>query len=600
MKRFMQLFLILFVSSGFVFAQNEDGSLKTTPTKTTPKKTTKTTPTKKKPTVSKTLPTSKKTPSKTVVKTKPKNKKKPAKIIYPSLTLTVSEPASEIFLSNDEGNVFEDQDSALTDKNGVLKINEIPAGNYKLTVRKNGFSDDERIISVVVGKVNSFSISLRTSAAYLSVNTNIEGTSIEIENVGEYQNGVENLLLAPGTYRVSVYKKGYISDTKSVSINSAGQKEELSFVLNPLPVQELLSTAADALLRNDSNLALRSSKRVLTVQPDNAKANLLGGLAYFKGSNPPDGVFLLSRAISYGETVSLPVRIFNKEKGNLQLIAGNLIFGRNSLEFKSANRPELNFLTSQTQFTELFEKFDEFGIKHISIKAKGDFNGKADRRTVLLYSEQAAVRASKKELLCLNCTANSCPCQLEETALYDLINLWRNGNFLAFEPTFGAVIFPSEDFELLQTAKFSLKLPENWQILARNDNQIFAAPTGGYLKIQNTTNFHYSHGIDAVIADNPTQLDLNQAVKNLTQSIIQGNTYLRLEKTVTVKLPFGDCLVSTLKGLSPISKRQEIINLYTAISPNGDIFYITTVVPPDEIADYENVFRRILNSVSFR
>lgn len=597
MKQIFCVCIILLIST-MAFAQTDDAGVKTT-TKTTTKPTPKTSTTKKKTTTPKTSTNSTKPRPKTTVITKPKNKKTPAKIIYASLTLSVSEPESEIFLSNDDGNVFEGQDSALTDENGVFEINDVPVGSYTLTVRKNGFFDDERRISIIGGKVNSFSISLRPSAAFLSVSTNIEGTSVEIENVGEYQNSVENLLLAPGTYRVSVYKKGYISDTKSVSINTAGQKGELTFILNPLPVQELLSTAADALLRNDPNTALRNSKRVLTVQPENAKANLLGGLAYFKGSNPSDGVLLLSRAISYGETVSLPVRIFNKEKGNLQLIAGNLIFGRNSLEFNSANRPELNFLTSQTQFTEIFEKFDEFGIKHISINAKGDFNGKADRRTKLIYSEQTVVRASKKELLCQNCTANSCPCQLEETALYDLINRWRNGNFLAVEPVFGAVISPSDDFELLQTAKFSLKLPENWQVLTRNDKQIFAAPNGGYLKVENPARFHYSHGIDAVIVDNPTQMNLNQAVKNLTQSVIRANTYLRLEKTVTGKLPFGDCMVSTFKGLSPISKRQEIINLYTAISPNGDIFYITTVVPPDESADYENVFRRILNSVSF-
>jgi hypothetical protein len=597
MKRFFSILIILFVSAAFVFAQGEDGSLKRKSAKPTPKTDNQT---KKKTNQTKSSPNTTKKSSKTPLKSKPKSKPQSSKTIYATLNITVNAPESEIFLSNSEGNVFEGQDSAWTDASGVLEIEEVPAGTYTLSVRKNGFYGEDRKISVAGGRVNTVSVLLRPSGAFLSVSTDVEGASIEIENFGEFQNSVENLLVNPGTYRVSVYKNGYLSETKSVSLNAAGQKQQVSFVLNPLPLPSLLLSAEKALQNGDWNGALRGAKKILAAEPDNARANLIAGLACFQGANPPDGVYLLTRAIVLGETVSVPARVFNKEKGNLQLIGGNLIFGKDTLAFVGSSRPDLNFRTSQPLFTELFEKFDEFGVKHISIKARGDFNGKNDRRTVRIYPQQAAVTATRKDLMCPACSGNVCPCQAEGTALYDLINRWRSRRLADMETNFAAVVFPSDDFASFETPKFSIKLPENWQILARSEARVFAAPPGGYSRLAAANSYQYSHGIDAAVRENPNRFDAVQASRNTVRDLLTNNSYLKQERTFGAAFAGVNFTVTVLRGVSPVSKRGELVNLYTTVTPNGDVFYLTTIVPPDESADYEAAFRRILNSIKFR
>lgn len=469
-----------------------------------------------------------------------------------------------------------------------------------MTVRKDGFYEEERNIYVSGGKSNIVSFKLKPSTSVLSVNTDVEGAIIEIENIGNYENRVQNLFVNPGNYRVSVYKNGYVSQTKNVSIKAAGQKENLSFTLNPVPVQELLTSAENAFNQGDYQNAARFAKKVLVVQPNNAGANLLAGFACFKScKNPQDGIFFLSRAVGYGETVSLPVRVFDKEKGKLQLIAGNLIFGKNGLQFSTPDKPSLNFSTSQNQIIELVEKTDEFGISYINLKAKGTFNGKNGKETVRIYSQTANVSASRKELMCPSCTANNCLCKFEEQAIFELTNRWRTSDFVTLRSGLSSVIFPSEDFVLTQTDNFSLKLPENWQILRNQSNQIFAAPAGGFQTQQDRT--QYSHGIDANVWANSNGKNLAQATEEIVQTVISGNQYLQRGATPTsTKNSSGKVLINMLTGESPDTRRQEIISLYTMQMPGGNIFYIVAVIPPDESADYETAFRRILDSVKFR
>ena len=586
MKRILVLGLILFISVAAALAQGEEGGFKTKSVKPSPKSKTQS---KKKTSESRTAP---KAVQKNAVKPKRKNKTQTAKIVYADLNITVNEPASEIFLANEEGNVFEGQDSALTDENGVLEIGEVPVGNYTLTIRKEGFFSEEKKIYVAGGRVNSVSVVLRPSTAFLSVKSNVSGTNIEVESVGEFENGFENLFIQPGTYRVSFYKKGFVSETRTVSLTAPGQKERLTVDLTPLNPGALLSSAESDLQNGDWSAALRNAKKVLAFEPENASANLLAGLAVFKGANPQSGVYLLRRAVKYGVDVSLNARIFNKEKNDLQLIAGKLTLSRNALQFQTGNRPELNFSIATGAEIELFEKIDDFGITYINLKARGVFNGKNDKRTVRIYPELALVKATRRELQC------SPSCRNAEQALYDFINRWLNGNAEPPTDKFSEPMLPAEEFIPAETTGFRLRLPQNWQVLNTANNTIFAASAGGFLRVSNGSQF--THGIEARLLPNPNGINLNQATDAILRGLTQTNSYLQRSAPSTVKTRAGIVSVNTLSGFSPTTQRDEIVTVYTLLTTDGSLFYMSAVTALEEKAEYEASFRRILNSVTFR
>lgn len=161
---------------------------------------------------------------------------KTPQVLYASLSISVSEPESEIFLADREGNIFEDAESAFTGEGGSpLVFDEVSTGTYTLTVRKYGFFDVEKQITVKGGKINPFTIMLRPSMPFLTVSTNVDGAKIEIDNIGEFENQITDYPLAPGTYRLSVSKNGYETETREVVLNNAGESKNLPIILREKP-----------------------------------------------------------------------------------------------------------------------------------------------------------------------------------------------------------------------------------------------------------------------------------------------------------------------------------------------------------------------------
>ncbi|MCY7348010.1 MAG: PEGA domain-containing protein, partial [Pyrinomonadaceae bacterium] len=461
-----------------------------------------------------------------------------------------------------------------------------------------GYFESSQKIFIAAGKVNSISVSLKPSAAFLSVNTNADGAIIEIENVGEYENRVGNLLLAPGTYQINVYKNGYVGESKQIQLSAAGQKSAVDFQLKPLPVARLLADAQASFDRRDYDAAIKNCRQILAAEPLNPKANRLAGASYFNLTKPIDGAFLISRAVGSGEQFTFPARIFNKEKNNLQLPSGDLTVTRTALQFKSATNSSLNFYIVNKDGIELLEKTDEFGVDYISLKAKGNFGGKDDKRTVRLYAEQANVKASRKELACPKCTPAFCLCRNGRQAMFEIFSRWAKNDFTSPRAGFGAVMSPSAEFVAFQADGYALKLPENWQALVENNGQILAAPSGAYNQTQNQ--FEYSHGINAISLPNPNRLDLSQLTDNFLRSVIERNSYLKSSASSETNLRGRRTRVNKLSGSSPTSQRDESITIYTMTMPsNNNLLVIMTITPPDEAAEYANTFRRILNSLTF-
>ena len=57
---------------------------------------------------------------------------------------------------------------------------------------------------------------------------------------------------------------------------------------------------------------------------------------------------------------------------------------------------------------------------------------------------------------------------------------------------------------------------------------------------------------------------------------------------------------ATLSNVSEVTGRDEIIQLITTQTRDGNLFYAVAVAPRDEADQYDSVFQRVINSIRLR
>src|SRR5262249_8915839 len=136
----------------------------------------------------------------------------------------------------------------------------------------------------------------------------------------------------------------------------------------------------------------------------------------------------------------------------------------------------------------------------------------------------------------------------------------------------------------------SLRVPDNWQDFTTT-SQVTFAPQGAY------GDQGITRGAMIGISRSNTS-DVYQASQDYINELLQGNSYLRqrgsLLRTTLSGLPG---YTAQLTGRSDITGETEIVTVYTAMLRNGDLFYLATVSPQSESADYNYAFRSLVNSV---
>ncbi len=148
------------------------------------------------------------------------------------------------------------------------------------------------------------------------------------------------------------------------------------------------------------------------------------------------------------------------------------------------------------------------------------------------------------------------------------------------------------DFE--QKGLFGLSVPANWKQLRDNSSVTFA-PTGAYGAQQGRS--VVTHGAIVGVAAAQSN-DLTSASDRFVEGVLQGNSYLSGRSPYTrVRLGNWTGLQRRLTGLSPVTRRQEIVDVSTALIGNGQLLYIAQIVPSDEQDVYRNAFLQMLNSV---
>lgn len=347
----------------------------------------------------------------------------PAKSVLGTLTITVNEPEAEIFLLDAAGNSAFDVDSQITGTGREpFLIDDLKVGSYNLVVRKTGFAEHRQRLTIAAGKASIANVDLTATTAFLTVSGAMDGSTVEIEGIGSYQGTLTRFQLHPGKYNITIQKRGYLTDKHVVELGFMGQEITIIPNLRPIPVSEMIAEAQLALDRNDNDRAVELIRQVLEIEPSNGKANLIIGKAYFQIETRGGSQYLIA-ALRSGQTVSLPVRIFNKDT-RLQLPEGEITLDRNILYLRSTGRNDLNFTISKQNLAKATIKLDDKQIPYLIFEGTGDVNGKKADRVIRLYSVYTLVTADGRNTFCSKKGASNCGFETE--GLYDLIVQWQS------------------------------------------------------------------------------------------------------------------------------------------------------------------------------
>jgi hypothetical protein len=190
----------------------------------------------------------------------------------------------------------------------------LPVGNYKLLVKKPGYFDDTRVVDILPDRRRKIIVNMRPQMALLTVNTNLKDSEIEIGSVGKFTGSIKRYFVKPGSYSISVARRGYVTQTATVDLRTAGREQNLSIVLQPLRIDSILAFASEKLRAGELDGAATLTNDVLLLNAAHAEANLLYGKILLQLGDPAATTFFL-KAIRKGETLTLPVKILESASG---------------------------------------------------------------------------------------------------------------------------------------------------------------------------------------------------------------------------------------------------------------------------------------------
>lgn len=276
-------------------------------------------------------PTPQRTPRPTPNTPQPTPRPSPSQPPRPTMaSLSIySTPGSRITLNG--------KPSGQTAGDGWFYMSSLMPARYVVKVSLTGHREVSQTIILKAGSSESLQMPLVAFPGTLNVTTNIQGATIEIEGIGTYPNKVSSLSLGAGNYQITVSKTGYKRAAQNEYI-APGQTKNIQILLSPINIQELLDEAHKSYAANEAQKTIALCNDILTLEPKNARANLLAGLSLYVLKEYDRSYDHFVRAISAGETLRLPfgrrrVGIWEEvlEPRNIELTQTTIAFGQ---EFK--------------------------------------------------------------------------------------------------------------------------------------------------------------------------------------------------------------------------------------------------------------------------
>jgi len=160
----------------------------------------------------------------------------------------------------------------------------------------------------------------------------------------------------------------------------------------------------------------------------------------------------------------------------------------------------------------------------------------------------------------------------------------------------GRVAYPSSRYQSYsEFGLLSVRVPDNWRELRESDSSVWFAPEGGYGQVGGQTVF--THGIEFSVARGQG-LGLRAATQQMINSWLQTNRNMRqigqLQGSNSGRRYW---MRADFTNVNEATGRSERVALMATQLNNGDILFISTVVPQNESGAFQSAFSNILNSL---
>ncbi len=301
------------------------------------------------------------------------------KIVLPAtgrVSIRVNEGDSRLVISRDGVPIETIQ---LPERSTSLIIRKLDVGTYTIAAKKPGFHDEERSVDIEKDEGRRVSIDLRPKMAILSVASNVPDAKISIANLGEFERPVEKALVKPGSYRIKISRRGYVSREVTVDLKTAGSEESLNLIIEPLRVDTVLDLAFVYIKSGKPAEAEALSRDVLDLNPQHARANLALGFVHLNRDETEMAVDRILQAIAGGETFLLPVKV-RVETADETTVAATFKLDARTLTFESTERPGLNFSIKRANLGR-----PDIESNSIVISGHADYHGRTINPRVQLY-----------------------------------------------------------------------------------------------------------------------------------------------------------------------------------------------------------------------
>ena len=152
------------------------------------------------------------------------------------------------------------------------------------------------------------------------------------------------------------------------------------------------------------------------------------------------------------------------------------------------------------------------------------------------------------------------------------------------------VDFPSARTRVYSNSAMTMNVPANWQDF-NTSGQVWFAPEGAY----GSEGITHGAMVGAARVNGAT---LGEATRAYVDELLQANSYLRQRSNPQQVMVAGRTGFGTvLSGRSSVTGRNEVVTLYTAQLRSGDLFFVATVAPEEEVSRYNSVFRSMVSSI---
>ena len=172
----------------------------------------------------------------------------------------------------------------------------------------------------------------------------------------------------------------------------------------------------------------------------------------------------------------------------------------------------------------------------------------------------------------------------------------RNPNNSETNQPVGRVSAPSSRYRAYAVlGGLRVSVPDNWRQLSDSDNSVWFVPEGGYGQIQGQQVF--THGINFAVSPAQGQ-GLQASMDQMVGTWLRNNPNMRQVGRAQGSNAGRRYWLSTrFRNRNEATGQAETVALFASQLSNGNVLFISTVMPQSDAGDFQATFDRIMNSV---